>query len=173
MTFNFSAKDRVKHVHFGFGDVLDVLSKNTVRVQFHGFYDIKDVHPDNLTLTCPAPPEFSVIKTPNNSDEPFLYKKGDRVKLKFNQSTGTVVRDQMGSEGAIFVKWDKSGKCIWEEPKSLVVLHAPRHTDEPHPNQELIDQIEAVRLPLKAEVERQQALLKHLTSALKIAKQVN
>lgn len=235
MTFNFSANDRVKHGYLGFGDVVEPLGENTVRVQFDGFFDVRDIHRENLSLIVASPPELivngrinlkkgdrvesksggigtvqedegdyayvsvtfdngytgnykadslkrlvgsinpkevhSVPKTPNNSSD-FLYKKDDRVKLKYNGSIGTVVRDQVGSEGAIFVVWDKSGKYIWEEPKNLVTLHAPRHTDEPHPNQELIDQIESVRLPLKAEVERKQALLKHMTQALKIAKQV-
>lgn len=117
----------------------------------------------------------------NGAEEKFLYKEGDRVKLKYNKNTGTVVRDQTDPLKTVLVHWDKAkpfdkstdekgGRELWEYPRNLTVLHAPRATDPANPEQELIDQLEALRLPIKARVERDQAILSKLTAAQKILK---
>lgn len=111
----------------------------------------------------------------------FQFKEGDRVKLKYNRNTGTVLRDQEAN--GVLVAWDhakpgsekasegvKGGKNLWEKPGDLTVLHAPRATDPANPDQELIDQLEALRLPIKARIERDQAILSKLTAAQKILK---
>lgn len=114
-------------------------------------------------------------------EEKFLYKEGDRVKLKYNKNTGTVARDQTDPQKTVLIHWDKAkpfdkstdekgGRELWEYPRNLTVLHAPRATDPANPDQELIDQLEALRLPIKARIERDQAILSKLTAAKKILK---
>lgn len=100
--------------------------------------------------------------------ESFLYKKGDRVKLKYNRKCGTVHKDQTDFESSVCILWDHRADTLWEMADDLVILHAPRDTDPVNPNQEAIDAIEALRVPLKKEIEALQAKLSSLTQAKKL-----
>jgi hypothetical protein len=63
--------------------------------------------------------------------------------------------------------WDHSGvvRCPEED---VDVLYAPRDTDPANPNQDAIDAIEALRVPLKKEIEALQQKLGNLTTAKKL-----
>lgn len=102
-------------------------------------------------------------------DEVFRFKKGDRVKFKHSGATGTLVEDEVISDDTcnVLVRWDKTGNALWEHKRDLHVLHAPRDTGV-NPNQAEIDAIDAIRLPLIAELEKRQAVLSKLTQAKKI-----
>lgn len=96
------------------------------------------------------------------------YKKGDRVKLKYNRNTGTVTEDQPHYTGYVPVQWDQSGKLLKEPADALVPLHTPRDTDPVNPNQEAIDAIEVQRAALKRDVEALQSRLSALTAAKRL-----
>ena len=93
------------------------------------------------------------------------YTAGDRVKLKFARKCGTVRGYHV--ERDVVVEWDHSGIATCPE-KDLVTLWAPRDTDPVNPNQKAIDEIEALRVPLKQEIEALQAKLSALTQAKKL-----
>lgn len=96
------------------------------------------------------------------------YRAGDRVKLKYNRSCGTVVK--VSTNGwQVSVQWDKrADDPAWENVKDLVTLYAPRDTDPVNPNQEAIDAIEVQRKALIKEVDAVQARLRTLTMAKKL-----
>jgi hypothetical protein len=94
------------------------------------------------------------------------FRAGDRVKFKYNRNCGTVAEV---SKLGVLVKWDKdTAEPLWEREDELVTLYAPRDTDPVNPNQDAIDAIEALRVPLKREIEALQAKLGNLTTAKKL-----
>jgi hypothetical protein len=97
-----------------------------------------------------------------------LFKKGDRVKLKYNRKCGTVHKDQTDFESSVCILWDHRADTLWEMADDLVVLHAPRDTDPVNPNQEAIDAIEVQRQVLIKEVNAVQARLRSLTTAKRL-----
>jgi len=107
----------------------------------------------------------------DGAEEKFLFKKDDRVKLKYNGNTGTVVRDEKDVDARfVAVQWDKGVSPVTEHAKDLTVLHAPRESDPVNPRQAEIDAIDAIRLPLIAKIEKDQAILSKLTAAKRILK---
>lgn len=102
----------------------------------------------------------------------FRLKIGDRVRFKHNRKNGTVRSNEMFGDTNIMVEWDRKDggkdKAIWEHIRDLAVLYAPRATDTDDEAQATIDQIDAIRLPLIAEIEKKQAILSKLTAAKKI-----
>lgn len=138
------------------------------------FFDLLSGNPwTNIGTTTDGP----IIDVDTTLD--FQFKEGDRVKLKYNRNTGTVLRDQEAN--GVLVAWDhakpgsekasegvKGGTNLWEKPGDLTVLHAPRATDPVNPRQDEIDAIDALRLPLIAKIEKDQAILSKLTAAKKI-----
>lgn len=98
-----------------------------------------------------------------------IHKIGDRVKLKYNRSCGTVKANAFPGDRTVPVEWDKApGIKAIEELADLVVLYAPRDTDPVNPNQEAIDAIEVQRQVLIKEVNAVQARLRSLTTAKKL-----
>lgn len=96
------------------------------------------------------------------------YQPGDRVKLKYNRSCGTVVK--ISPNGwQVSVQWDKvADDPAWEKVDDLVTMYAPRDTDPVNPNQEAIDAIEVQRTKLKKEVKDLQSRLATLTQAKRL-----
>ena len=98
-----------------------------------------------------------------------IYKIGDRVKLKYNRSCGTVKANSFPGDTYVPVEWDKApGVRAIEKLADLVVLYAPRDTDPVNPNQAAIDAIEVQRQALIKEVEAVQSRLRTLTQAKKL-----
>jgi hypothetical protein len=97
-----------------------------------------------------------------------MYQIGDRVKLKYNRSCGTIATNQFPGDTNILVKWDKADKTNWEHIRDLVTLYAPRDDDPANPNQAGIDAIEGLRQELIKEVEALQSRLRTLTQAKRL-----
>lgn len=98
-----------------------------------------------------------------------IHRIGDRVKLKYNRSGGTVKANAFRGDRTVPVEWDKApGIKAIEELADLVVLYAPRDDDPVNPNQEAIDAIEVQRDKLKKEVEALQQRLGTLTAAKRL-----
>jgi hypothetical protein len=142
----------------GWFEVPDLLVATKLELPFTGGGSIVD---GKLTEKS-VHPQFK-------EEEVFRFKKGDRVKLKYNKSNGTIVEDEITSRDTCNVKvqWDKGGTALWEHKRDLDVLYAPRASDK-NPHQEEINAIDAARLPLIAEIEKLQAALGKLTQAKKI-----
>lgn len=144
----------------GWFEVPDLLVATKLELPFTGGGSIVD---GKLTEKS-VHPQFK-----DEDEEVFRFKKGDRVKLKYNKANGTIVEDEIVSRDTcnVKVRWDKAGNPMWEHKKDLDVLYAPRASDK-NPNQAEIDAIDAARLPLIAEIEKLQAALGKLTQAKKI-----
>lgn len=87
---------------------------------------------------------------------------GDRVRLKYNNKGGTVVRKGNSQTNQYLIEWDHRSEPLYEYRHDLVVLYAPRDTDAPLPAQKAIDEVDALRDTIKAEVERLQSQLRDL-----------
>ena len=101
----------------------------------------------------------------------FLYKEGDRVRLKWNKNAGTIIEDQRGDSVSVAVHWDHSDKELWEFTSGLIALHTPRDPEGPHPMQAALDNIEEERTKLKKQIEDLQFKLSGLTKAKKMLKE--
>lgn len=113
--------------------------------------------------------EYGGAVKANSASVTPIHKIGDRVKLKYNRSCGTVKANAFPGDTTVPVEWDKTpGVKAIEKLADLVVLYAPRDTDPVNPNQEAIDAIEVQRQVLIKEVNAVQARLRTLTNAKKL-----
>jgi hypothetical protein len=97
-----------------------------------------------------------------------LLKEGDRVRLKWNKSGGTVKNDQTAANEHVWVKWDHRDSSMSEKPEDLIPLYTPREREEPHPMQAALDSIGEERERLKKQIEDLQFKLGGLTKAYKM-----
>lgn len=94
----------------------------------------------------------------------------DRVKLKFNRKTGTVLSPvEFGTnKGKVIVMWDKTETVEAVDPKHLVVLHSPTATVEV--DEELVARLNEERQRLIRIMEATKQELVPLTQRWKQAK---
>lgn len=93
------------------------------------------------------------------------FKVDDRVKLKYKQMCGTVIHVPRLASDLIEVQWDKDEIASGVPVKDLELLYSPRTDSDPHPAQEAMDLIDALRAPLIEQVEALQAQLARLNKA--------
>lgn len=157
------------------GEVHDVWSRDLRPAPWHGigfapisFIDLRAVLADYGKLDDDV--EITDAGTVGGAEKAFMYKKGDRVKLKYNRNNGTIAEDQRHLDNrTIRVIWDKDRNvAAVEEIADLYTLHAPRDTDAVNPNQEAIDAIEKQRAVLKKEIEDLQSRLGTLSQAKRL-----
>jgi hypothetical protein len=150
--------------------MINVTPADWVRVApWHGIGYVPVLHIDVDTILADFSQPFTDAGSFGGAVKAgFQFKDGDRVKLKYNRMCGTVVGDQV--QAGVYVHWDKhpEGHRVVTPVADLVPLHTPRDTDPVNPNQEAIDAIEALRVPLKKEIEALQAKLSSLTQAKKL-----
>lgn len=121
--------------------------------------DVNPIHLRNFSEAGLIKPDF----IPNAERK---YQKDDRVKLKYARRAGTV--RGYHKDGQLVMEWDHASGIAKCPEGDVVPLHTPRDTDPANPNQDAIDAIEALRVPLKKEIEALQAKLGNLTSAKKL-----
>jgi hypothetical protein len=126
---------------------------------------------DDPSVTFQEPVTRLVPYKEPKKETGFLYKEGDRVRLKWDKKGGTVVEDQIDGHQSVKVHWDETGKRIYEPLTNLIALYTPRPTEGPHPMQAAIDNIEEERTKLKKQIEGLQFKLAGLTKAKKILKE--